>query len=101
MSTLVAREFEQGTMVYLGLLDKVEEQRPPFFDPARVRRVKKEIKRLRLDALAAEVSAEYPNIEIDYELLELVGIDDDIPVKDEKMRLANILEERHGYADAD
>ncbi|MBL7063545.1 MAG: hypothetical protein ISS49_04955 [Anaerolineae bacterium] len=101
MSTLIAREFDQGTMVYIGLLDKVEEQMPPFFDPARVRRVKKEIERLRLDALAAEIRAEYPDIEIDYELLELVGIDDDIPVKDEKRRLANILEERHGYADAD
>ena len=99
MSTLVAREFEQGTMVYLGLLDKVEEQRPPFFDHARVKRVKKEIERLRLDALAAEIRAEYPDAEIDWELLKMVGTEPDLPLEEEPKALAEILWELVGRVD--
>ncbi len=92
-TTPTAREFDRGTLAYLGLLERVRQQLPPFFDRARVERVKKAVEELRLETRAAEIRAEYPDIEIDYDLLELVGIDEDIPVEEEMNLLANILEE--------
>ncbi|MBC8447400.1 MAG: hypothetical protein H8D78_06595 [Chloroflexi bacterium] len=100
-TTLIAREFDRGTLAYLGLLERVKEQLPPFFDRARIEKVRKEVEELRLEALAAEIRAEYPDIEIDYELLELVGIDEHLPVEEEMNHLASILEEVYGYADTD
>ncbi len=67
MPTSITREFERGTMAYLNLLDKVEKQTPSLFDRSRIKKVRKEIEELRLEALAVEVREVYPDIKIDYE----------------------------------
>jgi len=99
MSTLITREFDRGTLAYLGLLDRVKEQAPPLFDPARIERVRQEVEELRLEALAAELRAEYPDIEIDYDLLKMVGTEPDLPLEEEPEALAEILWELVGRVD--
>ena len=99
MSIPIAREFDRGTLAYLSLLKKFEEQMPVLLDRDRMERIRREIEELRLDTLLAEVQAEYPDIEIDRELLKMVGTEPDLPLEKEPEALAQILWEIAGGID--
>lgn len=99
MSTVIAREFDRATLAYLSLLEKVTEHMPSLFDRTRLERVRKEVEELRLEALAAEIRAEYPDIEIDRDLLKMVGTEPDLPLEEEPQALAAILWELVGRVD--
>jgi len=55
---------------------------------------------LRLQSLAEEVRAKYPDAKISRRLLRLVGIDEDIPIEKEMELFSQILGERYGYSGA-
>jgi hypothetical protein len=72
---------------------------PPQVERSTLERVRTDLKQLRLQSLAAEVSALYPDVEIDYELLEMVGIDEYLPVESEQDALQNILDQVVAHVD--
>ncbi len=96
-ATITVQEFDRGVLAFLKFLERAPQQ----VDQARLGRAKRDIEELRLEALAAEVRAKHPDIEIDYDLLRSVGIDEDIPIEDEMGYLASVLEEVYGYAGLD
>jgi len=99
MSTVTMQDLDKGIIVFLRLLERVPEQ--VALDRPRLERLQKELESLRLDALAAEFKAKYPDIPLDYDLLRLVGIDsEDIPQGEEMALLTEILEQTYGNASA-
>ena len=96
-ATITVQEFDRGVLAFLKFLERAPQQ----VDQARLVRAKRNIEELRLEALAAEVRAKHPDIKIDYDLLRLVGIDEDVPIEDEMEYLTSVLEEAYGYAGLD
>ena len=100
MPVTTTLELDRGIQILLKLLEEAEEQIPPTFDRARLESIKAELEELRLESLAEEVRAKYPDAKISRRLLRLVGIDEDIPVEKEMELFAQILEECYGYSGA-
>lgn len=63
-------------------------------DQERTERVRRDIQELRREALAAEFREAVPDIEPDYELLDLVGVNPADSVEQDRERLRQALRER-------
>jgi hypothetical protein len=100
MPVTTTLELDRGIQILLKLLEEAKEQMPPTFDQARLESIKAELEELRLESLAEEVRAKYPDAKISRRLLRLVGIDEDIPIEKEMELFSQILEERYGYSGA-
>ncbi len=96
MPGVTTLELDRGIQIFLKLLEEVEEQIPPTFDQAKLESIKAGLEELRLESLAEEVRAKYPDAKISRRLLRLVGIDEDIPIEKEMELFAQILEECYG-----
>jgi len=106
IKAIPTQEVEQGdfsthALTFLKALSALERQRPSIIKHAQVERIRAEVQKLRIKALEAKLRADFPDIEIDYDLLDLVGIDEDIPVEKERELLGRVLEELHGHARSD
>lgn len=87
------REFDRTALIFLDTLARVRSL-VPTLDQEQAERVQRGVEELRLNALAAEFREEVPDIEPDYELLELVGVNPPGSVEENRIRLLQTLEER-------
>ena len=87
------QEFDRNALIFLDTLTRVRSL-VPTLDQEQAERVQRGVEELRLNALAAEFRQEVPDIEPDYELLELVGVNPPGSVEEDRIRLRQVLEER-------
>ena len=87
------QEFDRNALIFLDTLARVRSL-VPTLDQEQAERVQRDVEELRLNALAAEFREEVPDIEPDYELLELVGVNPLGSVEEDRMRVLQALEER-------
>ena len=92
-SEMLLWEFDRNTLVFLDTLARMRSL-VPTLNQKRVERVQRDVEQLRLDTLTAEFREAVPDIEPDYELLKLVGINPAGSVEEDRMRLRQALEER-------
>jgi len=96
MSTATAQDLEQGVLAFLRLVRTTPGKETLSFDHKRLENVLAEIEALRLESFATELREAYPGIDIDYDLLRLVGIDEDVSEAQEKELLTTIIGDLHG-----
>ena len=87
------QDFDRSALTFLDMLNQMQVQIPTL-DLARAERVRAEVERLSLEALAAEFKAEFPNLEPDEELLQLVGVNPEGSAEEDMLRLREALQER-------
>jgi len=87
------QEFDRSALVFLDTLARVRSL-VSTLDQEQAEQVQRGVEELRLNALAAEFRQEVPDIEPDYELLELVGVNPPGSVEEDRVRLRQALEER-------
>ncbi|MBI4670265.1 MAG: hypothetical protein HY741_01180 [Chloroflexi bacterium] len=80
------RDFDRSALTFLDMLNQVRVQLPTL-DRTRAEKVRVEVEHLRLEALVAEFKTEFPDLEPDEELLQLVGVNPERAVEEDKIRL--------------
>ncbi|PKP56797.1 MAG: hypothetical protein CVT89_05550 [Candidatus Altiarchaeales archaeon HGW-Altiarchaeales-2] len=86
-------EFNYTSQKFKVVLKELKHQ-PLLIKQSKIKNLEKSIKEVRMELLTHELRAEYPCANPDLELLELVGSEPCISLKEEKEEIKKALEKR-------
>jgi len=87
---LIFDEFNYTAQRFRTVLDDPEHQ-SPLIDRSKIKNIEDSIEDIRINLLEEEIKEKYPDAEIDYELLKLVGTAPNIPLKKEKEEISEAI----------
>jgi hypothetical protein len=86
-------EFNYASQKFKIVLDELKHQ-PLLIERGKIKNLEKSIKEVRMELLTKELRTEYPQANPDPELLELVGSEPIISLKEEKEEIRKALEKK-------
>jgi len=93
MEAGVMEELNRSAQAFTELLGKIEPQLPAT-ESESIRNLQELVRKLRIKLLALELKRKYPDIKPDPELLELVGTESRISLKEEREQIRGALERK-------
>ncbi len=92
---IVFDEFNYTAQRFRTILEELGHQ-SSLIDISKVKNIEDSIEDIRIKLLEEEIKEKYPDAEIDYELLKLVGTAPDIPLKKEKKEISEAITLKFG-----